>query len=500
MKKIFFSILVCANLFFNAQQTKNSLLEGSFWKSTPTVESVKAEVAKGNNPSQSNQNNMDVVTTALLNNASVDVIAFLLEQPGNSVNKITHEGRTYLHWASMKGNAEIINFLLSKGSDINLEEEHGLSPAYLAANNGGGTVAVFEVFVKNGLNLKKKYKDGASILLSALPNDKDFSLTEYFVSKGLSVKDTDANGNTAIDYAARGGNITAIKKLLPQGVKFTDNALVFAAQGGRRSANGIDIYKYLVDELKIKPTVVTKNGENVLHLVAKKQDQAEVVKYFVDKGVDVNKVDNEGNTPFINAASSKDLDVITTLFPKVKNINAVNAKGESALTNAVKGSSGEVVAFLLDKGADIKIEDKAGNNLAYYWVQSYRAPRGGFGGNTEQKDDLADKLKVLQAKGLNFSAPQKDGNTLYHIAIAKNDLNILKKLEPLQVDINAKNKEGMTILQKAALTSKDDKILKYLLSVNAKKDIKTEFGETAFDLAKDNEYLSKNNVNVDFLK
>ncbi len=334
-----------------------------------------------------------------------------------------------------------------------------------------------------------------------MANDKDFSLTEYFVTKGLSIKDTDISGNTAIDYAARGGNINAIKKLLLQGVKFTDNALVFAAQGGRRTSNGIEIYKYLVDELKIKPTVLTKNGENVLHLVSKKQDQAEVVKYFIEKGVDVNKVDNEGNTPLINASSAKDLEVVKLLLSEVKNINAVNAKGESALTNAVKSSSGEVVAFLLEKVADIKVEDKEGNNLAYYWVQSYRVPRGGFGGGFgDQKDDLGDKLTVLQAKGLDFSKPQKDGNTLYHIAIAKNDLTILKKLEPLQVDVNAKNKEGMTILQKAALTSKDDKILKYLLSVNAKKDIKTEFGETAYDLAKDNEYLSKNNVNVDFLK
>ena len=193
--------------------------------------------------------------------------------------------------------------------------------------------------------------------------------------------------------------------------------------------------------------------------------------------------------------------VINALLAKTKNINAVNAKGESALTAAVKSGTEETVALLIQKGADINVKDKDGNNLGFYLVQSYRPQQpGGENGLRPEKDEFAAKIKILQDKGFNFATPQKDGSTLYHLAVAKNDVALFKKLDGLKQDINGKNKAGLTALHKAALTSKDDAVLKYLLSAGAKKDIKTEFDETAYSLAKENEYLTKNNVSIDFLK
>jgi hypothetical protein len=43
-------------------------------------------------------------------------------------------------------------------------------------------------------------------------------------------------------------------------------------------------------------------------------------------------------------------------------------------------------------------------------------------------------------------------------------------------------------------------MMKYLLSIGAKKEAVTNFKETAFDLASENESLTKKNVSVNFLK
>lgn len=497
MKKVILTALMLTSLFINAQ--KNNLLEQSFWKSNPDITTVKSEIEKGNNPSQLNPMAFDPVVVAINSDASLETIKFLIEQPGNSVKKLTHDARIYLHWASSKGNLELVQYLIEKGSDINLEDSHGTTPLVFATGSGQATTALYDLYFKAGLDPKKKYRDGANLLLLTVANDKDLKLSTYFATKGMSLKDVDQNGNTAFDYAARSGNIALLKTLLEKGVKYTNNALLNAGQGSRRNANTIEVYQYLVDDLKIKPTAKTQSGQTLLHLLATKEKQAPIVKYFLDKGVDANIADEDGNTAFMIASGGKDIQLLETLLPKIKNINSTNTKGETALTQTVKYSSAEVVTFLLNNKADIRIIDKEGNNLANYLVDAYRAPRGGMNGGAP-KDDFGDKLALLQKSGLDFTAKQKGGNTIYHTAIIKNDLALLKKLAPLNIDVNAQNKEGITVLQKAAMLSKNDEILKYLLSIGAKKEIKTDFDETAFDLAKENELLKKNGVSIDFLK
>ena len=58
----------------------------------------------------------------------------------------------------------------------------------------------------------------------------------------------------------------------------------------------------------------------------------------------------------------------------------------------------------------------------------------------------------------------------------------------------------MTALHLAAMQSKDQNILKHLISKGADKSITTAFEETVFDLATENELLQKNNIDISFLK
>ena len=86
------------------------------------------------------------------------------------------------------------------------------------------------------------------------------------------------------------------------------------------------------------------------------------------------------------------------------------------------------------------------------------------------------------------------------MALDKNDLPTLEFIQQFHPDVNATNKDGITPLHKAAMSAKDADILHYLISVGAKKEAVTDFDETAYNLALENELLKKQNISVEFLK
>nr|WP_315815052.1 ankyrin repeat domain-containing protein [Paraflavitalea speifideiaquila] len=85
------------------------------------------------------------------------------------------------------------------------------------------------------------------------------------------------------------------------------------------------VYEYL-ESLHLKPTAVNKNGENLLHYLARKPNQQEIIRYFIGRGVSINQADLEGNTPLLNAAATnKDTATLTLLLP-ANSINQANKK------------------------------------------------------------------------------------------------------------------------------------------------------------------------------
>lgn len=467
MKKIFLSAIFLASTFF-AKAQDNTLLTADFWKSNPDLASVKAAIEKGNSPSQYNAGFFDPTTMAINNRVSNDVIKFLVEQEGNGVHKKTHHSRTYLQWAAATGNLEMVNYLIEKGSDVNYKDSHGDAVIAYAAAAGNKNTAIYDALFAKGINPKATYDDGANLIMYIIAYDTDLAVTNYFISKGLSLKAKDANGSTVADYAARLGNLEVIEKLAAKGVKPTNQALFFATRGSRQVQNGLEIYQKLIATYKLDPKAINQNGANILHLLARRANP-EIINYFLTQGVDVNKADKEGNTVLMHFATVRDGALVKAILDKATNVNAVNANNETALMNAIAAGSAEVVSLLIKKGADVKTLDKDGNNLAYYWFNSFRPARPNAAPAT---DDFEEKLKVLKEVGVNVIAPQKNGATLFHIAVEKNSLDLVKKAAELGADINAQDADGNSALHKAVLIAKNDTILKALVELGIKKDLK----------------------------
>jgi ankyrin repeat protein len=463
MKSTLLIWFVC-NVFCTAVFAQNNVLgERSYWKNNPSLDDVKQKIAEGHDASALNPYAFDPVTWAILENSPNETIEFLLKQKGNGVNKLTHDGRTYLFWAAYKDNLQLMQYLLKNGAKTTIVDTHGNSVINFAAATGQLNTKIYDLCIAHGMTItnQKNTRSGANPLLLIAPYTMDFKIINYFESKGLSIHSEDKDGNGIFNYAAKTGNIEMLNKLIAKGVAYkalnnvAGNAMIFASRGTRGVINTLAFYQYL-EGLGIAPNVTTTSGLTPLHALAYRCEDQAIFEYFFRKGVAVNQANDDGNT---------------------------------LLSIAMAYNTPEMVAFLIDKGANLSVVDKKGNSLIGKLFYAY---------SDKNSNVFEKKLALLESMNIDVKKTQEKGNTLFHIAIEKNSDYLVQKAKKLGIDLNKRNNEGLTALHLAAMKTKNIALLEGLLKMGANKYVKTNFDESVFDLASENEQLTGKNIN--FLK
>lgn len=495
-KSYFLFVLFLGVHFSISAQDSNIFLDRTFWKSNPSIETIDKYISEGNDITALNQNAFDAISYALIEKVDNSTIKYLLSKEGNGVNKITHDGRTYIFWAAYKSNLALMQFLIDNGACTDIIDSHGNTVLNFAASTGQQSEALYELLFKYGSDItSEKNHDGANALLLIAPYLENLNLIDYFTSKGASMEDTDSNGYGLFDYAARGGHISFLNSLLKKGLltnssKQNGAPVIMASLGKRGHRNGIEVYQFLKEQ-GINLSGYNHERKTAFHNIAYRDKDLDIINYFLNLNANVNAKDKDGNTPFLNAARSNSLEVLKALSQNVENFNLINNNGQTALARAVQGNHTDVVSFLIEKGSDVTVKDKFGNSLAYYLLNSFRS---------ENTSSFESKLELLLDKGLELNQLQAKGNTLIHLAVEKNNLSLVKRLVSFGIDVNHKNNDGLTALHLAAMKAKDPNILNYLISIGADKHIKTDFEESVYDLAAENELLSEQNIDISFLK
>lgn len=479
-----------------AQET-NILLDRAFWRSAPTVEAVKARITEGHNPLAMTSAAFDPVTYATLEHAPLATIKYLLSLHDDPAHKITHDGRNYLMWAAYAGEIELTRYLIEMGSDIKMYDDHGYNVVAFCATTGQADPAIYDLLLTHGADVTATNRAGANaLLLIAKHLGDDLSMIDYFVEKGLPLTSTDDAGNGLFNYAAIMGNIPLMKKAVEWDLPHTErnanggNAMLFASRGYRGSVNALEVYEFLAAQ-GVAANVVTKDGETPLHNIAFRAKDPAIVQFFIQRGVDLNQTDHEGNTMLLNAMRGGNTSIALAYLSQVADINHQNKAGHSALTFAVRENLTAVATALLQAGADSDVVDASGNNLAGHLFLAFDA---------RQQEAFTEVASLLEGEGIDFQATQAGGNTLLHYAVDQQSEYLIEAALRKGVEINAKNKDGLTPLHYAAMKAKDASLLQLLIGKGADTSITTDFAETVYDLAAENELLTKSGFNLDLLK
>ena len=482
-------------LCIDAQNT-NKFLDRNFWKSKPSVSEIKNSIKQGNNPTEKGPFSFDGVSYAIIDNAPLESIKYMLSLEGNPVTKSTHGGVKYLQWAAYKGNIELMKHLLKLGADPNETTSRGTNMLLMAAIGGVQNTEVYDLILKQGISIDYTNMSGANALLLLSGADmEDISILQYFIDKNIPLDIKDNEENNLFFYAARGGNIKTMKFWKSKGVthnhinKKGENAVLFASQGMKRKALRLEVFKYLSDTLNIEVDQVNWEGKTPLQLSARRGN-TDLFDFFLTEGVSANQIDENGNIALINAASgSKDnLEKFSTIS---YDINHQNKAGKSAITIAIERGKKENVDFLIEKGANLNVIDNDGNDLMYYAFQAYNPKKENI------SKQIIDQLKTAGINGKNIN---KHHNTLAHIAVEKHSVFLLETAISLGADINYKNAMNLSALHLAAMKSKDKELISLLIKNGANKELLTQFNESPYDLAVQNELLKKENINLELLK
>ncbi len=329
---------------------------------------------------------------------------------GFDVNAVrSSDGYTLLHYAAEIGDAKLVKFLISKGSEINPSMQRGNTPLSTAITFGKKDVVralleagvdpnhklgqddykrshfhfyinkerkidktIFDLFIAKGADLETRDSFDETPLITC--GGLEYAMlnnAKYLLQAGADVQAANKFGKTALMSAVYSKNIELIKTLLKAGapVDQKDNEggtalLTMIGMGNFDEQPKIAVMKILLDAgANINET--NNAGNSVLHESLFAGD-SEMRKFFVSKNVDSSIVNKKGKTALDQAIDNDNLTAAKTLLSVERNINRLDKYGSTMLHSAILNEKYELVKLLLQAGADKEAKDKWGKTAVEF--------------------------------------------------------------------------------------------------------------------------------------
>lgn len=181
------------------------------------------------------------------------------------VNIKNETGKTPVYLASSKGKVKAVKFLLLYGADINARDEHLKSPLMAAIE--AKSLETCQLLITSGASVKTIDENGYTPLHYAILNNQ-IEIATIIANQFCDIDATDNEGNTPLFYTV--------------GKEFSDKFIQMLIHSGA-DINCINI-----------------GGKTVLHQAVILNDN-KAVKCLIENGANVNMKDEQENTPVFYA-------------------------------------------------------------------------------------------------------------------------------------------------------------------------------------------------------
>lgn len=290
---------------------------------------------------------------------------------------------------------------------------------------------------------------------AAMTPDKE--AVRSLLQQKVDVNVPQADGTTALHWAARHGDLETVELLIRAGAnvkaanRYGMTPLALAATNG-----DAPIVEALLKAGEDPNAVVSVTGDTALMLAAR-TGKTDAINVFLNHGADVNKTNNEGQTALMWAAAAKNAAAIKLLIEHKADVNAKThpapppkpldtifsapypVGGMTALLFAARQNDLESTKALLDGGAGINLGAADGTTPVlvailngHYSLASFLLDKGADPNAADSKGRAA-LFAAVDMRNLEWSTrpapPEKDAMT---------ELDLIKALIAHGANVNAK--------------------------------------------------------------
>jgi uncharacterized protein len=335
-----------------------------------------------------NSANLDGQTALLAVARTCNVeAADLLVKAGAKVDaRENFGGQTPLMWATARRHPKMMQFLISKGADVNARgtardyqrhvqaegrpknlDSGGFTPLLYAAREN--CLACVKVLLDSKADINLPDPDGVSPLLLSIMN-ANWDISKHLILAGADVNQWDVFGE----------------------------APLFTVLGNRTQAGGGKGGAY--DPLN------ETTGTAIVHMLLERGANPNMQLFF--RPANLNGVTNtRGSTPLIRAVAAADMEMIKLLMQHKADATLSLADQQTTIIAAIAGRASEtqaieIVRMMKDAGADI-------NTIAQ--VNHRYDSRGGTALHYATRKRWKEMIKTLASDGINMNAKDQDGLT-----------------------------------------------------------------------------------------
>ena len=360
----------------------------------------------------------------------VEALKALLEEDEGLLEARNAGGGTPLHTASQAGMLDVVEFLASRGADVEAGDNENTPPLQVASL--GGHIDVVEFLIAEGADPLSADDFGMTALHWAAYNNH-VNIAELMLGLGAPLDAQKANGSTPLHGAAYGGHSDMVELLVAGGAELDiQNEFGYTPLLSALSRGHVGIAEFLID--KGADMNVWADWQSALHLAAV-SGNIEAVELVISKGVDVNARLENSVTAMIPAIWSENIEIITLLLDKGTDVNESSSGGYTLLHRTVTQGNREIVEEFIRRGAGVNAETEQGISPLDLAVSE---------GNAE----IAGILIKAGAK-VNDKDPYF-GRTPLHVASAYGNTALTGLLLANGSSMNEKDEEGCTALDLAA--------------------------------------------------